>query len=366
MGIMGGIFVPYVKPKASLEDRVIRAAGRALENQQHVSAIDVLMGMGLLPYSNVERWRKGRIDLLEDTIQGSPEKIAKSLAIFRSWAESRGLQPVEARYVRTTREGEQELRITAVKYPALDKELRAHYVSPELSERKKQSVEKKISKAPERVVFLNRRDAACSECGAELPSGSFLYLEAEQALCLACAGMGELEFLPRGDTALTRRATKYSESRAVVVEFCRSRGRYERQGILVTEAAIRQAEQECAEDAPDRARQRERAAEARKKDDTVFVDQMKAKIQAMFPGCPPAEVRQIAAHTALRGSGRVGRSAAGRKLDSDAVTLAVIAAVRHRHTNYDELLASGVERVYARAKVQDQIEEILDAWRWGV
>jgi hypothetical protein len=188
-------------------------------------------------------------------------------------------------------------------------------------------------------------------------------MEAGQPLCLACAGLGDLEFLPRGDTALTRRATKYSETRAVVVEWSRVGKRYERQGILVTEAAIKQAEEECAEDAPERARQRERATIDRKKQDVIFVEKMKGKIQALFPGCPVEEVRQIAEHTALRGSGRVGRSEAGRKLDSDAVTLAVIAAVRHRHTEYDKMLASGVERDSARRAIQSQIEEILDAWR---
>jgi hypothetical protein len=316
--------------------------------------------------ANVDAWRHGRIRFLEDVIQGSPEKVGRSLEIFRQWAESHHLQPVEARYVRTTREGEQELQFTNVKYPGLEKALRSHYVSPQLSERKKQTVEKKLTQSPERVVFLPRRDSACSECGVDLPSGSFLSMEGGQPLCMACAGMGDLEFLPRGDTALTRRATKYSDSHAVVVEFSRTRKRYERQGILVTEAAIRQAEEECADDADERARQRERAAVARKGEDAVFVEQMKAKIHAMFPGCPAEEVRRIAEHTALRGSGRVGRSAAGRKMDSNAVTLAVIAAVRHRHTRYDELLAKGVERADARSTVQGQIEEILDAWRWAV
>ena len=179
-------------------------------------------------------------------------------------------------------------------------------------------------------------------------------------------GIGSTGKDPRGDAALTRRAAKYSPSHAVVVEFSRSRGRYERQGILVAEAALRQAEEECAADAPQRARARAHAAEARTKEDAVTVERMTAKIRAMFPGCPPAEARHIAAHTAVRGSGRVGRSHAGRKLDSDALTLAVQAAVRHRHTNYDELLAQGLERASARAAVRDQIDQILDAWRWGV
>jgi hypothetical protein len=218
----------------------------------------------------------------------------------------------------------------------------------------------------ERVVFWNLRDSKCSECGCEIPSGSFLVLEAREPLCLPCARLDDLEFLPRGDTALARRATKYSESHAVVVKFSRSRGRYERQGILVTEDAVRKAEEECTADAPARAKQRERSAEARRKQDTVLVKEMAASIQAMFPGCPADEVRRIAAHTAVRGSGRVGRSEAGRKLDNDALTLAVIAAVRHNHTNYDGLLARGIDRASAREQVRPQIDQILDAWRWGL
>ena len=58
-----------------------------------------------------------------------------------------------------------------------------------------------------------------------------------------------LVFLPRGDAALTRRASKYSTLRAVVVRFSRSRERYERQGLLVEEAALTRAEQECLSDA---------------------------------------------------------------------------------------------------------------------
>src|SRR6266545_8040307 len=96
---------------------------------------------------------------------------------------------------------------------------------------------------PEQVVFWIRRDSQCSECGTELPRDSFLYMEANRPLCLACAGLSDLEYLPSGDTALTRRATKYSSHKAVVVRFSRSRKRYERQGVLVEESALEKAEE---------------------------------------------------------------------------------------------------------------------------
>ena len=77
------------------------------------------------------------------------------------------------------------------------------------------------TKPGELVVFIIRRDAVCAECGKEMGRGSFLRVEQERPLCLDCADLGHLEFLPRGHTAVTRRATKHSPLRAVVVEWSR-------------------------------------------------------------------------------------------------------------------------------------------------
>src|SRR5882757_9174729 len=110
----------------------------------------------------------------------------------------------------------------------------------------------------ELVVFDILRDSKCSECGKELGKGDFLFMEGKHPVCLSCADFDHLIYLPRGDAALTRRAKKYSALSAIVVRFSRSRGRYERQGILVEEAALEGAEQECLADAQQRAGRRER------------------------------------------------------------------------------------------------------------
>jgi hypothetical protein len=60
----------------------------------------------------------------------------------------------------------------------------------------------------------------------------------------------------------------------------------------------------------------------------------------------------------------VGRSAAGRALDDQALALAVAAWVRHRHTRYDELLMGGQERAAARSQVREEMDKVLD--RWGM
>lgn len=349
--------------QTKLEERVYRAAEAALVRQHYVSFIDLLCGMGLLASSAVDSWRKGRIDFLESEIQGSPNKISSSIAIFLRWAQEKGLKPSETGYVRLARSGTVPLQFFSSGDPHIERIFRTHYVSPALSEHKQQKLQEKLEKAPQPVVFLNLRDAQCSECGAEIAQGSMLLMEADQSLCLPCARLDSLEFLPAGDTALTRRATKYSERAAVVVRFNRARKRYERQGILVEETALEKAEQECVQDADERAAARARAAVQRIELDRELVAQMIKLIAELFPGCPATEIAAIAEHTAVRGSGRVGRSEAGRNLDEKALTLAVGAAVRHNHTPYEELLASGVDRADARQQIAGKVDEVLAKWR---
>jgi hypothetical protein len=77
------------------------------------------------------------------------------------------------------------------------------------------------------VVFSIIRESTCAECWIELYKGGLLRMEKERPLCMSCADLDHLMFLPSGDTALTRRARKYSTLDAVVVRFSRTRGRYE-------------------------------------------------------------------------------------------------------------------------------------------
>ena len=45
------------------------------------------------------------------------------------------------------------------------------------------------------------------------------------------------------------------------------------------------------------------------------------------------------------------------------MTLAVVAAVRHGDTDYDDLLMAGVDRSDARDRVRAGVEEVLEGWR---
>jgi hypothetical protein len=218
-------------------------------------------------------------------------------------------------------------------------------------------------KKPEIAVFAVTREATCAECRVTLHRGSLLRKEGDQLLCMECADMAHLVFLPRGDAALTRRTTKHMPAKFVVLKWSRARKRHERQGILATNSAIERAERECLSDADARRRMRERAAARRETQDAAYQAEFARAVRREFPSCPPAEEEEIAAHACRKYSGRVGRSAAAKRLDPEAVALAVVAHVRHVHTAYDVLLARHDDRQEARRAVQPQVDTILAGWR---
>jgi hypothetical protein len=224
-----------------------------------------------------------------------------------------------------------------------------------------------MTKSPashELLVFIIRRASVCAECKTELWPSSFITLRQDKgALCLSCADLDHLLFLPSGNAALTRRSTKYSRLHAVVLEWSRTRKRYERQGVLVEAEVLEKAEEECLADEEIRQRRREREAQKREEVDAEYVRAFGEHILSLYPKCPPETAERIAEHACRKYSGRVGRSAAAKSFDEQAIYLAVQAHVRHHLTNYDELLARGYDRFEAREMVRDEVERVLDAWR---
>ena len=89
-----------------------------------------------------------------------------------------------------------------------------------------------------------------------------------------------------------------------------------------------------------------------------------AAIKMQFPGCPDDEIPAIASHACEVGSGRVGRTST---LSTDEkVHLAVVAHIRHCHTEYEQLLdgfGDDDDRRYDRDCVSDQIDAVLEQWR---
>lgn len=135
-------------------------------------------------------------------------------------------------------------------------------------------------------VFISVQQAACDECKEQLGRRAWITLNRKKgALCLSCGDLDHLVFLPSGEPAMTRRARKYSKLSAVVLRWSTARKRYERQGLLVEEAGLAKAEDECRADGE-------------------------------------AHERTIAEPACLKYSGRVDRSASAKALDEQAVLAA--------------------------------------------
>ena len=60
-----------------------------------------------------------------------------------------------------------------------------------------------MDKADEIKVFITNRESKCDDCGENLGRQAWITLQRDKgALCLTCADLDHLTFLPTGDAAL--------------------------------------------------------------------------------------------------------------------------------------------------------------------
>ena len=246
---------PHLAPvrRRSLEERVAEAAEAALEARKVVTPVDVVIGLGWLHQSGVDRWRQGRAEFLEAEISADLDKLSRVLCLLRSWAEGRRLRPSETVYLSATRH-RRPLRFSKNAELTVERAYRTHWLSPGLDARQAERVRDRVARPPDLVVISPLKEWRCVGCGN---GEGLLRMEAGGPLCLRCVDMDHLVFLPAGDAVLSRRAKAASGLWAVVVRFSRARRRYERQGLLVEEAALERAEAAFLADAEVRKRRRE-------------------------------------------------------------------------------------------------------------
>lgn len=230
--------------RSELLKKVISIAGDQLAKKQYVCGIDILLGLGYLSPNVLEDWRRGRLAYLEQQLQVNLGKLSFVMQSFRQWALSNGLLPRETAYVQKGTTRTIHLRFSKSGQEDIETYYRTHYISPQLTQQEQQRLIDKIEKSPEPVAYIILTESKCSQCEKNLPKGSFLITDNNKPYCMNCSPYKGLVFLPSGDAQLTRRAKKYSTQSVVVVKFSRSRKRYERQGILITEDALQKAEEE--------------------------------------------------------------------------------------------------------------------------
>jgi hypothetical protein len=120
-----------------LEERVRTVAEAALAERGFVTAIDVFLGLGWLAPSSEQAWRQGRTPYLERVVTANLSKIGAAMRCFRVWARRRGLKPSETAYVARSR-GRARLRFSKSGKESIERAYRTHWVSPALSERKRE------------------------------------------------------------------------------------------------------------------------------------------------------------------------------------------------------------------------------------
>lgn len=226
-----------------LAERVNQAAEQALAAKGYASPIDILLGIRWLDQGMVKRWRQGQVDCLEAAVQTNLPRISEAMKLFRAWASQKGLLPSATVYVARCPQRHM-LRFSRRGDATIEAHYRTHWVSPALSEKKRERLAAEAKKPPELVAIqpLNT-EWKCHRCGG---TGDLLIMEQPGPACLRCVGLDDLEFLPSGDALLTRRAKVKSARGAVVVRFSRTRDRYERQGLLVEQQALAEAQREIA------------------------------------------------------------------------------------------------------------------------
>jgi hypothetical protein len=102
---------------------------------------------------------------------------------------------------------------------------------------------------------------------------------------------------------------------------------------------------------------------ATNKRDATDIAKATAEVEKLFPRMPQSEKETVLRHGFKKHSGRVGRTSS-LPLSRKAL-LAVIAHVRHRHTEYDALLDRGTNRDDARKSTREHIERLLRKWGYS-
>lgn len=340
-----------------LNSRVVAVAAAALAQRKYVAPVEVFAGLGWVQSARIEQWRRGRFSPLAEALPVDNARITEALHCLQAWARENQLTPADTAYIAGTRD-RRDLRFTDD--DTLDRLCRTHWLATDLTEKQRARMTERQNKAPDLAVILAAAPWTCGGCGATGQTDDLMLPEGH--LCLTCADFDHLVMLPAGNAALSRRAKQESALSVLVQRFNRRRKRYERQGILVEEAALERAEQQCLADEDVRARRRERDAVRRAAQDLDFQDAFADSIRRLYPGCPAGRAQAIAEHAGTRGSGRVGRSAAGRALDEEAVRLAVVASIRHLDTAYDRLLMDGMPRTDARERIRPDVDRVLERW----
>ncbi|KXA93499.1 hypothetical protein AKJ64_00400 [candidate division MSBL1 archaeon SCGC-AAA259E17] len=172
------------------------------------------------------------------------------------------------------------------------------------------------------------------------------------------------DFLPSGDGALTRKVRRGPHC----ILMKKKHGHSKPVGTIAPSDNIEQAREELGGE--EGAKRREKSKKrGQKKREKRITKNLKKKIRQQFPSIPKKKLEEVTSKARRKGS--VGSadwvyfSSEEEEEESlrQTARLAVKAHIRHKHTDYDQILLQGVPKGRARFIVSGQIEEVLEKWK---
>jgi hypothetical protein len=135
----------------------VAAAAEALARQGFVTPVDVCLGLGWLHVSNVDDWRRGRVDDLGDFLLVHGDRLTELIVCLDSWARERGLEQTEAEYISAT-PNRRPLRFFSGVPAAVEAVWRTRWVSRDLPAQKRERITKAQDSPPDLVVVQPVQD----------------------------------------------------------------------------------------------------------------------------------------------------------------------------------------------------------------
>jgi hypothetical protein len=131
-------------------------------------------------------------------------------------------------------------------------------------------------------------------------------------------------------------------------------------GILAPRNVIEEVLADAEQSKSARQAHNAKSAVYRTKKETALNQERVEMLRAMLPSIPEDDAESIVEHAFEVGSGRVGRTSALD--DKEKLHAATIAHIRHRYTDYDEIMNGGMDRDTARECVAGDIQRVHAKW----
>ncbi len=108
--------------------RIVKAVDVQLQSRHFVAPVEVFITIGLLERCDVENWRAGRIQYLEQVVKGNLAKAGRILRILRFHAHDLNLKPSMTVYKRKTAGGKVPLRFSKSGEKNIEEAYARHFV----------------------------------------------------------------------------------------------------------------------------------------------------------------------------------------------------------------------------------------------